>query len=56
MTCSRINIPTSSSQIGVEFHYSKFNELADKEADRYFIDAFRALRPFAGVAVDADLG
>ena len=43
-------------QIGVEFHYSKFNELADKEADRYFIDAFRALRPFAGVVVDADLG
>ena len=43
-------------QIGAEFHYSKFNELADKEADRYFIDAFRSLRPFAGVVVDADLG
>ncbi len=43
-------------QIGVEFHYSKPNELADKGADRYFIDAFRALRPFAGIVVDADLG
>ena len=42
-------------QIGVQFHYPQFDELADKEADRYFIDAFRALRPFAGAVVDADL-
>ena len=43
-------------QIGVQFHYSKSSELANKGADRYFIDAFRALRPFAGGGVDADLG
>ena len=42
-------------QIGVEFHYPKFNELANKEADRYFIGAFRALRPFVVGVVDADL-
>ena len=46
----------ATQPIGVEFHYSKPNELADKGADRYFIDAFRALRAFAGVVVDADLG
>ena len=43
-------------QIGVEFHYPQFNELANKEADRYFIGAFRALRPFVVGVVDADLG
>ena len=42
-------------QIGVEFHYSKSNEFADKGADRYFIAAFSALHPFAGVVVNADM-
>ena len=42
-------------QIGVEFHYPERDELADKEADRYFIAAFSALRPFAGVVVNADM-
>ena len=39
-------------QVGVEFHYPESDELADKEADRYFIAAFSALRPFAGFVVD----
>ena len=42
-------------QIGVEFQYPEFDELADKEADRYFIAAFSALRPFASVIVNADM-
>ena len=42
-------------QIGVEFHYPQFNELANKEADRYFIGAFRALRPFVVGVGDGDL-
>ena len=33
-------------QIGVQFYYPQFGELADKYADQYFILVFRALRPF----------
>ena len=39
-------------QIGVEFHYPESDALADKEADRYFVAAFSALRSFAGFVVD----
>ncbi len=39
-------------QVGVQFYYPKFDELADKNADRFFIAAFRALRPFISPIVD----
>lgn len=39
-------------QIGVEFSYTQFGELADRNSDRHFEAAFRALRPFAGSVLD----
>ncbi len=39
-------------QIGVEFYYPQFGELADKDADQYFITVFKALRPFVGTVID----
>jgi hypothetical protein len=40
-------------QIGVAFYYPQFDELAHKDADRYFVAAFKALRPFAAPVIDA---
>jgi hypothetical protein len=40
-------------QIGVEFYYPRLDELAHKDADRYFVAAFKALRPFAAPVIDA---
>jgi len=39
-------------QIGVMFFYNKFDELKHKDADRYFVDVFKALRPFVGAVID----
>jgi hypothetical protein len=33
-------------QIGVEFYYDKYGELDDRDADKYFIVVFMALKPF----------
>ena len=39
-------------QVGVQFYYPKFDELAQKNADRHFVAVFRALRPFISPIVD----
>lgn len=39
-------------QIGVNFDYARDNELAHKDADKHFVAAFKALRPFAVLVID----
>lgn len=39
-------------QIGVNFDYARENELAHKDADKYFVAAFKALRSFATPVID----
>jgi len=33
-------------QIGVEFYHAEYDELATRNADKYFIAVFTALKPF----------
>lgn len=42
-------------QVGVQYYYPKFDELAHKNADQHFIAAFRALRPFISPIVDESI-
>ncbi len=39
-------------QIGVNFDYARGNELAQKDADKHFVAAFKALRCFAAPVID----
>ncbi|MDA0204698.1 MAG: hypothetical protein O2795_05040 [Acidobacteria bacterium] len=39
-------------QVGAQFYYPQFDELAHKDADQHFISAFQALRPFVGAVID----
>ncbi len=38
-------------QIGVEFYHNKFDELHNKNADKYFAAVFRALKPFVETVI-----
>lgn len=39
-------------QVGVQFYYPKFEELADSNADQHFVNVFKALRSFASPVID----